>query len=124
VIKLLAELKKPSKIARRFAIRLGERIFVVKPDEIGWIQGAGNYSELHVGSAVHLLRGTLAELEEQLSPTRFIRISRSHIVNVDRIQEIRAKSHGDYVVVLRDGKELVATRNHREKLVRWLDGTI
>ena len=123
VIKLLAELKKPSKIARRFAIRLGERIFVVKPDEIDWIQGAGNYSELHVGSAVHLLRGTLADLEEQLSPTRFIRISRSLIVNVDRIQEIRAKSHGDYVVVLRDGKTLSATRNHREKLLRWLDGT-
>ena len=124
VIKLLAGLKKPSKTAQRFAIRLGGRILVVKPDEIDWIQGAGNYSELHVGSAVHLLRGTLAELEEQLSPTKFIRISRSLIVNVDRIREIRAKSHGDYVVVLRDGKNLSATRNHRETLLRWLDGTI
>ena len=124
VINLLAGLNKPSKIARRFAIRLGGRIIVVKPEEIDWIQGAGNYSELHVGPALHLLRGTLAELEQQLSPTRFIRISRSLIVNVDRIQEIRAKSHGDYVVVLRDGKNLSATRNHRETLLRWLDGAI
>ena len=124
VMKLFAELKKPSKIARRFAIRLGGRIFVVKPEEIDWIQGAGNYSELHVGTVVHLLRGTLAELEQQLSPTKFIRISRSLIVNVDRIQEIRAKSHGDYGVVLRDGKTLSATRNHRESLLRWLDGTV
>lgn len=123
VLNLLAGLKKPSKIARRFAVRLGGRILVVKPDEIDWIQGAGNYSELHVGGAIHLLRGTLAELEQQLSPTKFIRISRSLIVNVDRIQEIRAKSHGDYVVVLRDGKKLSATRNHREKLLAWLDGT-
>jgi len=124
IIKLLGELKKPSKIARRFAVRLGGRIIVVKPDEIDWVQGAGNYSELHVGTAVHLLRGTLAELEEQLSSTQFIRISRSLIVNVDRIQEIRAKSHGDYAVVLRDGNKLSATRNHRETLLRWLDGTV
>ena len=124
VLNLLAGLKSSSKIARHFAVRLGGRILVVKPEEIEWIQGAGNYSELHVGSAVHLLRGTLAQLEQQLSPTKFIRISRSLIVNVDRIQEIRAKSHGDYAVVLRDGKKLSATRNHRENLLRWLDGSV
>ena len=123
VMDLLRGLKKSSKIATRFAIRLGGRIVVVKPEEIEWIQGAGNYSELHVGPAVHLLRGSLAELEEQLSPARFIRISRSIIVNVDQIRELRPKSHGDYVVVLRDGKMLSATRNHREKLLRWLEGT-
>ncbi len=124
VLNLLSRLKRSSKLPRRFAIRLGERILVVKPDEIDWIQGAGNYSELHVGGAVHLLRGTLSELEQQLSPNTFIRISRSLIVNVDRIQEIQAKSHGDCVVVLRDGIKLSATRNHREKLLRWLDGTL
>ena len=81
-------------------------------------------STLHIVIPVFNERGTLAELEEQLSPTKFIRISRSLIVNVDRIREVRAKSHGDYAVVLRDGKNLSATRNHRETLLRWLDGTI
>ncbi len=104
----------------RFAIRLGGRISFVKPAEIEWIQSADNYSELHVGETVHLLRQTLGSLENQLSSTKFARISRSLIVNVDCIKEIHPRSHGDYVVILQDSTRLSASRNYRNGLLRLL----
>ena len=92
----------------------------VKPDEIEWVQSADNYSELHVGKTVHLLRQTLAALENQLPATKLVRISSSLMANVDCIKEIRPKSHGDYVVVLQDSTKLSASRNFRGGLLRLL----
>src|SRR4029450_4910803 len=89
----------------RFAIRSGGRILFVKPDEIDWIRSADNYCELHVGDAAHLMRGTLAGLEQQLPQGKFVRVSRSHMVNVGRIQEIHPQSSGDCLIVLSGGKK-------------------
>ena len=113
----LAAARRP---VERFAIRSGGRILVVKPEEIDWIRCADNYSELHVGEVVHLLRQTLGALEEQLQGSGFVRISRSLMVNGNRIREIRSKTHGDYLVVLLDGTELGASRNYRGALARLL----
>ena len=79
------------------------------------------YAELHVGNAVHLVRGTLASLKERLPSNQFARISRSLMVNVDRIKELRSKSHGDDSVFLLDSQELSGSRNHREELLRLLE---
>jgi two-component system LytT family response regulator len=114
---VIAALKTPPQAVERFAIRSGGRIVFVKPGEIEWIRSADNYSELHVGGTVHLLRQTLAALEQQLPPIKFVRISRSLMVNVDHIKEFRPKSHGDYLVVLYDGIKLSASRNYREGIV-------
>jgi LytTr DNA-binding domain len=58
-------------------------------EAIDWIEAAGKYVHLHVGKAAYLLRGGMAGLQAQLDPDRFVRISRSAIVNLDRIQEIQ-----------------------------------
>jgi two-component system LytT family response regulator len=85
-------------------------------DEIDWIESAGNYVRIHAGDRQHLLRHTLKSLEEKLDPSRFIRVHRSHIVNVDRIRELQPWFHGEYVVVLRDGTELRASRTFGDGL--------
>jgi len=108
------------KETERFAIRSGGRILFVKADEIEWIQSADNYSELHVGQTAHLLRQSLSALAEELPAAKFARISRSLIVNVERIQEIRSKSHGDYMVILKNGTRLSASRNYRAGLLQLL----
>lgn len=113
---LVAGLKALPRTVERFAIRTGGRIVFVAPEEIDWIQSANNYSEFHVGSTVHMLRKTLGALERQLPPAKFVRISRSHMVNIDRIKEVRPKSHGDYSVVAPDGTELPGSRNYRDRL--------
>jgi two-component system LytT family response regulator len=106
----------------RLAVRSGNGLQLVKVGEINWIRGADNYVELHIGSSVHMIRQTLAALETQLSAGQFIRISRSLIVNVDSVKEIRSKPHGDYAVVLHDGTQLKGSRSYRAKLQGHLNG--
>jgi two-component system LytT family response regulator len=75
---------------------------------------------LHAGNTTYLLRMTITALAGQVPPTRFARISRSHLVNFDRIKEIRSRSHGDYLIRLHDGATLSGTRNYRHNLARFL----
>ncbi|HUR45309.1 MAG TPA: LytTR family DNA-binding domain-containing protein [Candidatus Saccharimonadales bacterium] len=106
----------------RLTVRAGHSLKFIKVGEVNWMQGADNYVELHTGSSVHMLRQTLAGLEAQLAPGQFIRISRSIIVNLDRVKEIHSKPHGDYSVVLHDGTQLNGSRSYRAKLKEHLNG--
>ena len=89
-------------------------------ETIDWIEAAGKFVHLHVGRAVHALRESMAELEQELDSARFLRISRSAIVNIDRIQEIQPWFQGDYVLILIDGTRLTSTRGYRDNMRRLL----
>jgi two-component system LytT family response regulator len=102
----------------KFAIRMDGKIIFLDPERVEWIRAADNYLELHVGKSAHLLRRTLSVAERQLPPGRFARISRSLIVNTEFVREIRSRSHGDYMVVMRDATELPGSRNHRDALAK------
>jgi two-component system LytT family response regulator len=108
---LLADLR-----ASQLMVRSGGQVVRVKLDEIDWIGSADNYAELHVGAKTHLLRETLGALETRLAPESFVRISRSAIVNKQRIKELRRLFYGGYELVLRDGTRLTLSRRHRDKL--------
>lgn len=97
----------------RLTVNSRGRILVVKTAEVDWVCSAGNYVELHIGSTVHLMRTSLGALWKKLPQNSFLRISRSSVVNLDRIKEIRPKTHGDYVVILQDGTLLNGSRNFR-----------
>jgi two-component system LytT family response regulator len=112
---LIAELKSP-KITDRLAVKSGGRIIWVKLDEVDWIGSADNYAELHVGPKSHLLRETLGALETRLAPDKFVRISRSVIVNAGRIKELRRLFYGGYELTLHDGTKLTLSRRYRDKL--------
>ena len=89
---------------------------LLKPEEIEWIEAAGNYVRLHVGAEGHLLRETMNSIEARLNPETFFRIHRSHIVNIERIKELQPWFNGEYVVILRNGARLTLSRGYREKL--------
>ena len=72
----------------------------MRADEIDWIEAAGNYVKLHVGTETHLLRETMNAIEAQLDPDVFFRIHRSHIVNIERVKELQPWFNGEYVVFL------------------------
>jgi two-component system LytT family response regulator len=55
-------------------------------------------------------------LEARLDPQRFVRIHRSRIVNIERIQELQPWFNGEYAVILRTGTKLTLSRGYREKL--------
>ena len=62
----------------------------------------------------------MADLEQMLPSSKFMRISRSTIVNVDRIKELQPLFHGEYAVILRNGTRLTLSRSYREKLNQLL----
>lgn len=104
----------------RLVVRTPERAFFLRADTIDWIEAAGKFVHLHVGRAIHALRESMAELEQELDPVRFVRISRSVIVNLDRIQEIQPWFQGDYVLILTDGTRLTSTRGYRDNMRKLL----
>ena len=85
-----------------------------------WVEAAGNYSRLHVGPKVHLLRETMNTLELRLDPKRFLRIHRSTIVRTDRIRELKPWFKGEYLVVLLNGSELPLSRGYKDRMRQFV----
>lgn len=115
---LLADVRAPGqpKHLERLAVKSSGRVVFVKVDEIDWIEASDNYVSLHVGNDEHLHRETMSSLETQLPAAKFMRISRSTIVNLDRVKELQPLFHGEYAVILRNGKRLTLSRSYRDKL--------
>jgi two-component system LytT family response regulator len=84
--------------------------------DIDWCEAAGNYVRVHVGQQCYLVRDTMSHLESELDPQQFIRIHRSTIVNVDRVQEMQSSFNGEYVVMLRTGTRLTLSRGYRDAI--------
>jgi two-component system LytT family response regulator len=106
----------------RLIVREVGQIIVVPTRDVDWIEGADYYAKLHVRRTVHMLRETLASLEQRLDPRKFLRIHRSAIVNLTRVRAVEASVRGEGVVVLVDGTRLKVTRAKREELERRLEG--
>jgi two-component system LytT family response regulator len=113
---VLTEMQAPAKPLERVAIKSGGRIVVVKTADIAWIQSAHNYVEIHEDKQSHLLRENISSIETRLSPDKFVRISRSVIVNVDRVKELEPLFGGEYTVTLQNGQRLTLSRRYRHKL--------
>ncbi len=104
----------------RFMIRSSGRVMVVDVDTVEWIEAEGNYVNIYADGKKHLLRGKISMLEEQLNPTRFVRIHRSTIVRTDRIKTMKPLFNGDHTVTMTDGKEFILSRTYREHLLSAL----
>ena len=112
---LLAEFR-PREYLNRVVVKTRGRVLLLKIDEVDWIETAANYLELHAGKQSYLLRETLNSLDEKLDPRQFVRVHRSSIVNLDRIQELQSWSHGDFIVLLKDGTKLRMSRRYKQNL--------
>jgi two-component system, LytTR family, response regulator len=70
---------------------------------------------VHAGRESHLFRVTMQSMETKLNPEKFVRVHRSVIVNVEKIKEIYPRSNGDQDLVLQNGRQLMLSRNYRDK---------
>lgn len=116
------EARKSTEYQTRLVLKSTGRINFIEIKNIDWIEAEGSYISLKVGGKSHLLRGTLKSLEEILNPDIFLRIHRSTIVNVNQIKELQPHFHGEFVVILKDGKRLKLSRNYREQAEKLLGG--
>lgn len=113
---LLHDLKASPKYPERLAVKSNGRIVFLRLADIDLVESADNYVKLHVGNEAHMLRETMTALEEKLPPDRFVRISRSTIVNLESVKELHPLFHGEYMVSLRNGARVTLTRSYREQL--------
>lgn len=101
----------------RFLVKTNDRALLIKVEDVDWFEAEANYVRLHVGAHRHLIRATMSSLEASLDESRFVRIHRTTIVNLDRVKEIRAWFSGDHVVVLADGTKLRMSRSYAPRLM-------
>src|ERR1700676_77681 len=100
----------------RLVIRAKGRVVFLNLSEIDWIEASANYVRLNVGKESHLFRETIARVSERLNSNQFVRVHRSTIVNVRKIKELIPVNSGEYIVVLKNGKELSCSRSYRAAL--------
>jgi two-component system LytT family response regulator len=116
ILALLEELKTGPRYLERLVVKTGGRVFFLDVDQIHCIEAEGNYVRVHDQSKHYLLRETISGLEEQLDPKQFLRIHRSAIVRIDKIKELQPWFHGEYRIILENGKQLTLSRNYRANL--------
>jgi len=112
--------KAKTKYLERIPVEMRGQVRVVPVDKIDYISASGPYAELHVGDRTYAVRERMQTLEERLDPAIFMRVHRSAIVRLDRIDTLLRSSGGDYAVRLKDGTELSVSRARRDELEQRL----
>jgi two-component system LytT family response regulator len=102
-----------AKPVRRLLVEKAGREIFLPVEQLDWAQADRNYVTLHAGRETYTVRSTMENLARQLDPEQFARISRSELVNLDRIREMQPWFHGERRVILKDGTELTWTRRFR-----------
>jgi two-component system, LytTR family, response regulator len=116
LVSLLEELRDERKYPERLIVKSSGRVFFVRAEDVDWVEAAGNYVQIHTKGDAHLLRESMKNMEAKLDPKTFVRIHRSAIVNIDRIKELEPWFHGEYIVIMRDGTRLTASRVFSDRL--------
>lgn len=106
---------------QQIAIRHDGRLFLIKTDDIKWIEAKKNYICFHVGRDSYLRRGAIGSAEELFDPAKFRRVHRSVIVNLNFIKELRSASGGDYKIIMLCGTELILSRSYQKNLPEFFE---
>ena len=119
LLSLLAQLRSDGRVAatpgKRIFVRTANRVIMLNPAEIMWVQAAGNYIKIHTATTPYVVRQPLSEMEELLDAAVFARIHRSTIVNLDHVKEFQPWFSGEMIVVMQDGTRLKLSRTFRQE---------
>jgi two-component system, LytTR family, response regulator len=124
ILNLLSGATPQAETDRRLMVKTNGRMILVELDQISWIEAAGNYVRIRVGSESYMLREGIGRIAQRLDSRHFVRIHRSMIVNVRRIKELQPCNGGEYMVVLKDGKQLSCSRGYRANLQEMIAASL
>jgi two-component system, LytTR family, response regulator len=116
MLTVLDAIANPRRYLSRLAIRSGERTIFLPIDDVEWVEAAQNYVRVHARQSAHLLHVAMNTIETSLDPERFVRIHRSHIVNLQHIRQLWTLAHGQYVVELNSGERLQSGRTYGDRI--------
>ncbi|MGK9368473.1 LytR/AlgR family response regulator transcription factor [Melioribacter sp. Ez-97] len=103
---------------RRITIKSKNVIKLIDAGDIEYIESEGDYLNVFANGRKYLERGRLHIIEKKLDPSKFVRIHRSVIVNIDKIDKLVSGDHGDYLVYLKSGARLKMSRNYKDALTK------
>jgi two-component system, LytTR family, response regulator len=120
VLNMMSALPRGERYLDRLILKSAGVTHFVRVSDVDWIEGAGVYVNLHVAGKELLYRATLNQLTARLDPARFIRVHRSATVNIDSIVRLEPVSHGEFDVILKDGRQTRVSRTYRAALEQRL----
>lgn len=100
----------------RIVFKSRGRILFLPVSDIRWIGAEENYVRICTANETHLLRETMASMEQRLDPKSFLRVHRSAIVNLQYVKEVRTEAQGDFVVQLVNGQKVAMSRSYHSRI--------
>jgi two-component system, LytTR family, response regulator len=116
MLTVLDAIAHPPRRLTRLAVRTGEKTLFLAVETIDRIEACQNYVQIRAGQASHLLHVPMNTIEASLDPDTFVRIHRSHIVNVRQIKHVWSVAHGQYVIELHSGERLQSGRTYGDRV--------
>ncbi|MEM9557664.1 MAG: LytTR family DNA-binding domain-containing protein [Acidobacteriota bacterium] len=114
--RVLERLEQGNRPPRRLFLRVGERVVPVGVDEVRWFEAHRKLVRVHAGLRTLEVRDSLKRLEDELDGDQFVRVSRSALVNLERVVEIQRWFHGELILLLDDGSQVPTTRRYRSRV--------
>ncbi|RXH58157.1 LytR/AlgR family response regulator transcription factor [Granulicella sibirica] len=99
---------------RRFLVERLRLAYMLPVDSIEWIGADRNYARLFSSKGEFVLRTTMDRLQQQLDPAVFARVSRSSMVRLDAIEELRVRADGSYLARLKSGTHVACSKTYWE----------
>ena len=118
---LAAAARPPAKYLDRVPVRDGAHVFIIPVAKLDYAEAQDDYVALAAEGKKHLKQQTIASLEAALDPSRFLRIHRSYIVNLDRVVKVEPYGKDTHVAVLSTGAQLPVSRAGYARLRAFLD---
>lgn len=116
----MEQLINPVKGWNKITIKNRGRIIFVDYSDITWIEGYDYCVKVHASTKTHVVRVTLKELEKKLDAHRFLRISKSALVNMEYVNEIQTFGRSDLLVIMKDQSEIKVSRNYKSNLEKYI----
>ena len=120
VADLTAAVRPPGAKLERVLIRDGVQVHVIPVGKIDYVEAQDDYVSYRSEGKQYLKQQTLAEVEATLDTSRFVRIHRSYILNIDRLSKLELYAKDSHTAILRDGTRLPVSRTGYARLSNLL----
>ena len=122
---LAAAARPPHHYGQRIVVKDNARVHVIPVDRLDYIEAQDDYVALHTQGKSHLKQQTISSIEATLDPERFVRIHRSYLVNIERVERIEPYSKDSRIAVLNipeePGVQLPVSRAGYDRLKALLE---
>jgi two-component system, LytTR family, response regulator len=122
VKELLASVRPPGRALERIVVRDEGRVHVLPVTRIDFIEAQDDYLEFVSAGKRHRKQQTLADLESQLDPSRFVRVHRSFLLNIERLARLELYAKDSWHAILADGTRLPVSRSGHARLKEIIRG--